>query len=149
MLETYLYLSRASSILTAVTFPSSTFTSISAAVFFVVSKLMTKAESLRISGPAEDNLFSKSSSRLFKVILKSFCCFVSPALSVSRSGLSALTTSPSNCSSSLLTNSCIIYVFWHYIIYFCLKKYHFLTHLLLQWNLSKCTVLAFQVDNED
>lgn len=100
-ITSYLYFSRASSIFRAVTLPSSTLISISAAVFLVVSKLITSAESLRMSGPAEDNRFSKSSSRLFSVILKSFCIFVRPARKASKSGLSALTTSPSSCSSKL------------------------------------------------
>lgn len=100
----HLYLSLASSILSEVFLPSSTLISISAAVFLVVSKLMTSAESLRISGPAEDNRLRRSSSRVLSVILKSFCCLVSPARRASKSGRSAFTTSPRSCSSKLNRN---------------------------------------------
>lgn len=109
------YHSRALSISTEVTRASATFISISAAVFFVVSKLITSAASLSTFGPADDNLEmkmqkvlsggpriqgkkhylrNKSSSNDFNVILNVFCCLVSSAFVLSRSGRSALTTSP-------------------------------------------------------
>ena len=45
-------------------------------VFFVFSRFSTNAVSLRKSPEAADNLAKRSSSSLFSVILKSFCCLV-------------------------------------------------------------------------
>lgn len=59
-----------------------TFLSISAAVFFVVSKFSTKAVSPNMFSPAEDKRDSKSSSKAFNWILNSFCCFVNSAYEI-------------------------------------------------------------------
>lgn len=101
-----LYHSRALSIFKVVVLASETLFSISAAVFLVVSKFSTRAVSPRILSekiinkifemldfcdqifsmtiriglpPADDSLESRSSSNVFNIILKSFCCFVNSA----------------------------------------------------------------------
>lgn len=53
-----------------------TFSSISAAVLLVVSRFSTRAVSPRKFPEAEERRESRLSSKVFKVILKPFCCFV-------------------------------------------------------------------------
>ena len=70
------YSSRAVLICTSVFLASSTCSAMVAAVRLVVSRLSTRAVSLRMLPSAEDRRWRRESSSSFSLILKSFCCFV-------------------------------------------------------------------------
>lgn len=79
-----------------VTRDSTTFISISAAVFLVFSKLRTSVGSSRTFSPADDKRAKRSSSSDFNEILNEFCCIVRVRFRFSKSGRSDLTTSASS-----------------------------------------------------
>lgn len=68
--------SHASVFPSCVQFCTCTFSSISAAVCLVTSRFSTRAVSPKKFPEAEERRESKLSSRVFKVILNPFCCFV-------------------------------------------------------------------------
>jgi hypothetical protein len=71
-----------------VIFASLTFSSISVAVRFVLSKFSTNSVSPRKFEPADDKRAKRLSSRRFNVILNLFCCLVKSDFKRSRSGRS-------------------------------------------------------------
>lgn len=96
------YVSRAVLICCSVTWASATLRSTSMAVRLFSSRLSTSSTFPRKFPSAADSCRSRPSSNLFRVILKSFCCFVRSDFSCSKSGRSVRTTAASNWSSSPL-----------------------------------------------